>query len=89
MPDWLVDFIGHFIFWICIPAFLIFSALAPFLFIKKVLKKSFTILNTLCAIIVAIGLLALDIYVLYQGFLILGGIAFCQLHGECQDISIF
>lgn len=88
-PGWLIDLFGHFIFWIGIPALLILSAAAPFLFIKKILKRRFTILNMFLAVVAAAGLLALDLYLLYWGFAILQGIAFCQLHGGCQAISIF
>lgn len=83
---WLIDLFGHFVFWIVIPALLIFSAAAPFLFIKKILKRRFTFLNMLLAAAAAAGLLALDAYGLYWSFALLQGIAFCQLHGGCQSI---
>ena len=89
MSGWLVDFFGHVIFWVGIPALLVLSVLAPFLFIKKVLKRRFNVWNLLLASLVAGGLLIVDFYILYQGFAILQGIAFCQLQGQCQDLSIF
>lgn len=86
MPDWLINLTTDFIFWIGIPALLILSAAAPFLLIKKILKRRFTFLNMLLALAAAAGLLALDAYGLYWSFALLQGVAFCQLHGGCQSI---
>lgn len=81
MPGWLIDTIGHLVFWIGIPTLFVFSAIAPFLFVKKVLKQRFTAVNILIAIICAVILLALDLYLLQQAIIWLAGEAFCGIYG--------
>ena len=83
IPGWLVDLFGHFIFWIGIPLLLLTSAIGPFVFIKKILKRRFTALNISFALLVVAGLLVLDFTVLYRVFFVLYRFEICEIPGRC------
>lgn len=81
MPGWLVDRIADIIFWVGIPALLLFSVIAPFLFVKKILKRRLTPVAILLSLLAAAGLLVLDFYGLYWAVVWLQGVAFCDIYG--------
>lgn len=81
IPDWLISFAAGVTLYILIPTLLLFSVALPFLVVKRVLKKRFTVLTVLTSVLVASGLVAVALYGLYWGFAYLQGYAACSLYG--------
>lgn len=76
-----IDIAAGVTFYFGVPVTFFFSAIGPFLFIRKVMKKPFGVVNVLVATAIAAGLIALDVYLIYQGILWLAGAAFCDIYG--------
>lgn len=76
-----IDIAAGVTFYFGVPVLFFWSAIAPFLFIRKVMKQPFTVTNVIVAIVITGGLIALDIYLIYQGILWLAGAAFCDIYG--------
>ena len=66
---WLFDRFVDLVVWVVIPVLFVLSAVAPFWFTKKILKRQLTAPNIAMILIMAAGLIALDIYLLYQAFI--------------------
>lgn len=81
MPGWVKDVIAFSVVFIGIPAVFIFSVLAPFLFVHKILKRRLTLASGIIATLIAIVLIALDLYGLYWFTTWISGVAFCDIYG--------